>query len=160
MRIALRVLGALALVAALAAASNATIINFTATLAGTNEVPPNASPATGTATLVMDTDANTMTYTVTYSGLVASETAAHIHGFAAAGANAGVRTPLPATAGTKTGTWNYLEADEANIIAGLTYVNIHSSTYPGGEIRGQVLQNDVGVEQKSWSQIQDLYKGN
>ncbi|MBZ0268797.1 CHRD domain-containing protein, partial [bacterium] len=111
---------------------------YRADLSGANEVPPNASPGTGTAYVVIDTAANTLQYHISYSGLTAAETAAHIHGFAAPGANAGVKHALPA--GTpKVGTWTYVEADEANILAGLTYINIHTGTLPGGEIRGQIV---------------------
>ena len=38
----------------------------------------------------------------------------------------------------KVGTWAYAETDEPNILAGQTYVNIHSTAFPGGEIRGQI----------------------
>jgi hypothetical protein len=40
----------------------------------------------------------------------------------------------------KNAIWNFSQAQEANIIAGLTYVNIHSSAFPGGEIRGQIVR--------------------
>jgi hypothetical protein len=53
--------------------------------------------------------------------------------------NAGVLHGLPATLGTKTGTWNYLEAQEANILNGQTYINIHTTMHSGGEIRGQIV---------------------
>ncbi len=36
------------------------------------------------------------------------------------------------------GTVNFLEANQAAIVAGKTYVNIHSGVFPGGEIRGQI----------------------
>ena len=111
---------------------------FRADLSGVNEVPPNGSPATGVAYIIIDTAANTLSYHISYSGLSAAETAAHIHGFSAPGVNSGVLTALPAT-NPKIGTWSYLEAQEANILSGLTYVNIHTTAAPGGEIRGQIL---------------------
>ena len=133
-------LSAAAAVAALSFATAAFATHYVANvnISAANEVPTNASPATGTAFVSINTVTNTLTYNITYSGLTAAETAAHIHGFAAAGVNAGVKHALPATAGLKTGTWTYVEADEANILAGLTYINIHTSANPGGEIRGQI----------------------
>ncbi len=157
MRLALRTPIA-ALVVFAASAASAAIINLSASLDGLQEVPPNASPATGTATCVMDTDANTLTYTVAFSGLLAPQTAGHFHGFAAPGVNAGVLHGLPALGSPVAGVWNYLEAQEANIIAGLTYVNIHTSMFPGGEIRGQVVREVVGVEDATMSRVRNLYR--
>lgn len=114
-------------------------------LSATNEVPPNGSTATGFANVQINTDTNVLSYQITYSGLSSAETAAHIHGFAAPGFNAGVRHTLPGTAGVKTGSWNYPEADEFNILAGLTYINIHTSTNGGGEIRGQIAPTNTAV---------------
>lgn len=54
-------------------------ILFTATLTGPDEVPPNASPATGTAMVTIDDAAHTMRVEVTFSGLVGTTTASHIH---------------------------------------------------------------------------------
>ncbi len=137
MRNSLRIVLMLALVLL---AVTARAQNFTATIDAAQETPPNASPATGSATLVLDTAANTLSYNIMYSGLVATETAAHIHGFAPPGMPAGVLHPLPA-GNPKIGVWNYSEAQEANIIAGLTYINIHTMSFPGGEIRGQIVED-------------------
>lgn len=114
--------------------SNATLMGR---LSGAQEVPPTPSAASGTACFSVDTTAKTVTYNITYAGLMAPETGAHIHGPAPAGVNAGVKTPLP-LGFHKTGVWNYAAADEADILGGLTYVNIHSTGFPGGEIRGQM----------------------
>jgi hypothetical protein len=156
MRLALRTPVA-ALVVLAATSASAVIINFSATLEGIQEVPPNASPATGSAVCVMDTDANTLNYTISFSGLTATQTAAHFHGFAPAGVNAGVLHGL-ALGSPVIGVWNYMEAQEANIIAGLTYINVHTQAFPGGEIRGQVLQDVVGVEPATFSKIRSLYR--
>ena len=153
MRNSLRLVFALALVLL---AGTAGAQNFTATIDGLQETPPNASPGTGSATLVLDTTANTLSYNITYGGLSGTETAAHIHGFAGPNVPAGVLHPLPA-ANPKIGVWNYLEAQEANIIAGLTYINIHTNLFPGGEIRGQIVRETVGVESGTWGQVKSLF---
>ena len=130
--------------AAVAALSLATVASadsrlfVTVNLSGAQEFPSNASTATGAGTAIVDTTANTLTYHLTFSGLTGSETGAHIHGFAAPGANATVLTPLPAGS-PKDGVWNYSQAQEAQILAGLTYFNVHSGGFPGGEIRGQIV---------------------
>jgi hypothetical protein len=64
--------------------------------------------------------------------------AAHIHGFAPAGVNGGVKVNLPAGF-LKAGSFNYTQAEEADYLGGLAYVNIHTAAFPGGEIRGQIV---------------------
>src|SRR5262245_20195994 len=126
----------------LAAPAGATLRYFSASIDGAQETPPNGSPGMASGTFTMDTNANTLSYNIVIT--VATPTAennAHIHGFAAPGVPAGILHPLPL--GTpKVGVWNYgaSVSDENNIIAGLTYVNIHTVANPGGEIRGQILQ--------------------
>lgn len=110
-----------------------------ATLDGAQEVPPTGSTATGQGFFLVDTIANTLTYRITYTGFTNVEQAAHIHGFAPAGANAGVLYTLPLGA-TKEGVITYAESEEEGILTGQTYVNVHSDVFPGGEIRGQILQ--------------------
>ncbi len=129
-----------ALVGALTAPAMAQKVCFVATLDGAQEVPANASPAKGTGFVVMDRAANTITYDLIYTGLSAPESAAHVHGFAAPGASAGVRFGLP-LGDVKSGTVTYPEADEASYLAGLAYFNVHTSAFPGGEIRGQLVRS-------------------
>src|SRR5580693_9142583 len=94
------VLASVVLTAFLFAASSsfAAMVNYTATLSGASEVPPNDSKGTGTVTATYDTATKKFTYTVTYSGLTGPATAAHFHGPAAAGTNAPPVVPVAPTA--------------------------------------------------------------
>ena len=82
---------------------------------------------------------------ISYAGLSSPENAAHIHGFAGPGTPAGVVFTLPA-GNPKVGTWNYAEGQEASILGGLCYVNIHTNNNPGGEIRGQIVPLNAIVD--------------
>ena len=145
----------LALVIALPASG--AVLNFAATLDGLQEVPPNASPATGTSTIVLDDVANTITVDLHFSGLLAAQTAAHIHGPAPPGVNAGVLIGFP-IGQFDDQVFAITETIEGHIKAGLTYVNVHTSLFPGGEIRGQVLEQPVSVDETSWGGIKALYR--
>jgi uncharacterized membrane protein len=106
-------------------------------LSGRNEVPPNASPGTGTGRV--DLDGNVLKWTITYSGTTGPVTAGHFHGPAAPGANAGVVLPLTGSlASPITGTATLTPAQLADVKAGLWYINLHTAAHPGGELRGQV----------------------
>ena len=106
-------------------------------LSGRNEVPPNASPGTGTGKV--DLDGSVLKWTITYSGLTGPVTAGHFHGPAAPGANAGVVLPFTGSmASPITGTATLTPAQLADVKAGLWYINLHTAAHPGGEIRGQV----------------------
>lgn len=121
------------------------IVTHVASLDGAQEVPPTGSTARGFGLFMYDNVNNTMSYYISYAGLSAAETASHIHGFAGIGASAGIKHTLPA--GTlKVGTWNFTDADEENLFNGLTYVNVHSSNFPGGEIRGQIVSTVVPID--------------
>ena len=122
----------------LVVATSAQADSYTAvvSLVGSQEVPPSGSAALGHANICIDTDANTVTYNMTHN--VANQTAAHFHGFVGPGTNAGVVFGI-GVGGQMKGTWTYTEGQQANILAGLTYLNVHSSAFPGGEIRGQVV---------------------
>ncbi len=100
--------------------------------------PPTGSDGFGVGRFVVNTSANTVQYHIAFTGLSAPETVAHIHGPADIGANAGVKHNL-GLGNPKVGVWTYAEADEADILAGKMYVNIHSGAFPGGEIRGQIV---------------------
>ena len=120
------------------ASTQAEIRRMVCLLTGSQEVPPVGTSARGCGLFEIDTSTNTVNYRIVYTGLSAAETAAHIHGFSAPGANSGVKTNLPAGP-VKVGVWTYPEADEASLLAGLAYVNIHSGAFPGGELRGQIV---------------------
>jgi cysteine-rich repeat protein len=122
-------------------ASGATV-QFSATINGAQETPPTASLSVWTGTFTMDTLLDTLTITVTdtmVGPLLGTENGAHIHGFAGPGVPAGILFGLP-LGSPKNAVWNFAPAQEASIIAGLTYVNIHTTAFPLGEIRGQILR--------------------
>lgn len=108
-----------------------------ASLDGTQEVPPVTTTATGTGVFELDPVANTITFNITYADLSSAETQAHFHGYAPAGQNANIVFNLP-LGSHKTGTWTYPQTDEASILSGLLYVNVHSANNTNGEIRGQI----------------------
>ncbi len=83
-------------------------------------------------------DTKILTITTTYSGVTA--TAGHIHK-AAVGVNGGVIFPFTNLASPINLTTPPLDAaQEADLMAELYYVNIHSAAFPGGEIRGQLIK--------------------
>lgn len=110
-------------------------LNYYAEIDGPQE--PTNSPATGFAVITIDTATNALSYNITFSGLVGSENNAHIHGPADPGMSGSIQHNLP-LGSPKVGTWFYPEAQEANILGGRMYINIHSTTFPAGEIRGQI----------------------
>jgi CHRD domain len=140
---------------------------FFAKLSGYREVPPVSTPARGIFIAKLDDGA--IEFRLKYSDLKAPAGAAHIH-FGQSRVNGGVVTffcgggsnpdPCPGTGGTVTGTLTAAdvtsspEATAQGIAAGefdelvsamsneATYVNIHTETHPGGEIRGDIRAED------------------
>lgn len=110
----------------------------TASLDGSQVGSGVTTQAMGSALFLIDTETNMLHYVITFSGLKDNEISAHIHGPAGLGENAGILFPL-SLGNVKVGTWNYDESTESAILAGKTYVNIHSKAYPNGEIRGQIM---------------------
>ncbi|MEM7165167.1 MAG: CHRD domain-containing protein [Planctomycetota bacterium] len=125
--------------------ANAAEFQKSCLLSGLQEVPATPSSAFGCGRFIVDTTANTVTYRISYAGLLGAETVAHIHGPAPVGTNGGVAHALPAGS-PKMGVWNYPEAQEADILAGSFYVNIHSAAFPGGEIRGQIVDANCRID--------------
>ena len=136
---------ALALVAGCAgmrSSSSSHSDTYEATLSPASEVPPTQSSGTGKAEVEVDTSNYKLRWKVTYSGLTGPATMGHIHGPAAAGANAKVQVPFTnVTSQPITGEQQLTPAQYADLAAGLYYVNIHTARYPAGEIRGQLRKH-------------------
>jgi hypothetical protein len=115
-------------------------LNFTATLTGSNEVPPNQSNAKGEAQITFDTDTKLLSWTVSYSGLSGAPIGAHIHGLAEPGSNAGIMIPFTTLPSPIKGSKALNSREEEGLMTGRLYVNVHTKLHPGGEIRGQILK--------------------
>ena len=139
-----------------------------ATLSGDHEVPPVSTDARGELRLIIFPDRSTIQWELTYSGLRADATQAHIH-FGQPAVNGGISvffcsnltTPAP-PAGTQacpareaslSGTFTVqsvigpaaqgiaagdLDALVDAVRSRLTYANVHSTLFTSGEIRGQI----------------------
>lgn len=145
------------------------VLNFRATMNGAGESPtPVTTNATGTFTATLDTSTNVFTWTSTFSGFGSNITAGHIHGPFANGGTGSIGvilnfataagsslTGVGSTTGSTSGSvtlnssvqYTTTPAPGINgdslrklILAQATYVNIHTQTNPGGEIRGQLLR--------------------
>lgn len=154
---------------AVASTAQAAIIHFQADLSGLNENPANASPGSGSAKIDVDTLTNMMSVDVTFADLISPTTASHIHCCAMPPTNAPIATqvptfvnfPLGVVSGSYQNTFDMSLAASYNpmfitshggttasafaallagMLGGQSYLNIHSSQFPGGEIRGQLLQ--------------------
>ncbi len=103
--------------------------------------PGIASSGKGMATASLDTTTKTLTWTVDYSGLSGPATAAHIHGPADPGANAGIVVPFTGNLDSPIkGSATLTDAQIAQLEAGKWYVNIHTEANKPGEIRGQLVR--------------------
>jgi hypothetical protein len=134
----------------LAVASSAYAAQYTLTVPmnGAQERPnPVNTPGTGVATVTFDDLTGVMTVNGTFQNLTANANNAHVHGYAPLGQPgqpaAGVVFGLnftPSTSGTVSGTGTIPSDRIDDVLAGLTYINIHSvGQYSGGEIRGQII---------------------
>lgn len=122
-----------------------------AVLSGANEVPLVATGGIGTCTLTLDDVTGSVSVTGSFTGLTSNATAAHIHGLAGPGMNGGILVGLTETGGTSgniSGGGTLTPAEITGMLSGQTYVNVHTTTNPGGEIRGQVT---ASVPAMPWS---------
>ena len=136
-------------------------VEFTAKLDGSQETSAVTTTASGTGSVRLNTD-GTVTYELTAGGL--TPTASHFHN-ASAGVSGGVVKTIALSNNKGSGTWSRGDATQPftdfllrELVKGRLYLNVHTSTNPGGEIRGQILaSSDIvssvkGVEVPSMPQ--------
>ena len=108
---------------------------------GADEVPPTGSPGVGVLTGTYDDATNQLSWNISWFGLLAPETAMHFHAPALPGFNAGVQLDVGAISGLVSpsiGNAIIGAGLETDLLAGLSYINLHTQAFPGGELRGQV----------------------
>jgi hypothetical protein len=129
--------------------AHAAFIPLTATLNGAQEMPPNSSPGNGAAAFILDDVNKILVSAVTFAGLTSptflddAGTSAHIHlgdpGIAGPIIHPFPTAPIGVTSGSFADIWTGLTpADITALEAGGTYINIHTTAFPAGEIRGQI----------------------
>jgi hypothetical protein len=119
-------------------------IQFTAKMDGGQETPPVTTTATGTGAFVLNAAGTALSYTITVNGLTIN--AGHFHN-GAIGVPAAVVKSLTFVNNTASGVWSSTDATQpltdsllSELLRGRLYVNVHTTTNPNGEIRGQVIQ--------------------
>jgi hypothetical protein len=144
--------------------------SYSTTLTGLNEVPANPSPATGAATCVVNAAGTEVTISCSFQNLIGTYTASHLHGPATSVQNAGVQigfvppgAPWVFANGNHDGTLiNHtvpITPAQIDMLAnGTMYVNVHSTTIPGGEIRGQLALGPVPNDKTTWARVKKLYR--
>lgn len=121
----------------LSAPASADNAHFHANLDGLQETPPNASPGSGFADLVINPMTLMGSIHMEFLGLTAPQTAAHIHIGPVGGPPGPVTIPL--TFGSPSDTFFTMTAIQyGHLTAGNLYVNVHSQNFPAGELRGQL----------------------
>lgn len=128
--------------------TRAAVVDWTASLDGSQEAPSVVTTGAGAAIGTLDTVSGDLSWTVTFADLIGTPTAMHFHGPAGPGANAGVQVNIGAISGLgspSVGSTIISSNQVADLLAGLYYINLHTDAFPGGEIRGQVAAADVPV---------------
>jgi Cu/Zn superoxide dismutase len=116
--------------------AHAEALKYTTALKAATEVPPNDSPAAGSADVTVDTEAKTVTWSVKVDGLTGDATAAHIHGPASATEKA--PPVIDMSSSIMAGNAPITDAQLEELKAGKYYLNVHTAKFPDGEVRGQL----------------------
>ncbi|WP_348060317.1 CHRD domain-containing protein [Dokdonella sp.] len=146
---------------------------YTAILSGAAEVPPNSTTGTGSATITYFPETSMMIVSMNFTGLASGTTSAHIHccTMNAGAENTAVATGVPSfagfpagvTAGTYANTFDMSLASNYNpsfvtssgsvaaalgrLLEGMgngtAYIDIHTIPFPGGEIRGNLVEQPI-----------------
>ncbi len=120
-----------------AGSAGAVTINLVANMDGAQV--PTASAGIGTGTITFDTVTKVLAWSITWSGLTGTPILMHFHGPAAPGVNAGVQVGTGVVGPPVVGNAVLNATQEADLLADLWYLNLHTDVFTGGEIRGQVV---------------------
>jgi hypothetical protein len=112
---------------------------YIAQLNSAQVVSPTGPPAKGLVILRRKLDLSSESVSLYLNGLSSAETDAHIHGPADPGANAAVIVTLPG--GELVNFQIHLGSHTGELAGGLLYVDVHTTNFPNGEIRGQLPHN-------------------
>ncbi len=129
-----------------AAAENIFVANLDVAQATTAQT---GASGTGIARVSLNPAKNLITWDLTFTGLAdgsQSAVAAHFHK-GAVGVPGAIEIDISTGAlkSPRSGSATITNLQKADLIAGLWYINVHSTNSPGGEIRGQVLQEIGGL---------------
>lgn len=110
---------------------------------GTEQVPPVSANGFGAVTAIYDEDTNSLFYEFEWQLAGANQAvAAHFH-LGARGTSGPIVIdlgPVSGNSGKSTGVVVLTAGEEADLKAGLWYINVHSNAFPGGEVRGQMVE--------------------
>lgn len=129
------------LVLSAGAGAQAAIVVFNTIMDGDQANAGNGtgSLGSGAGTMTLDTDTGEFLWFIAWQDLTGTVSNAHFHGPAAPGTNGGVQVGIDFSSNPTEGSASLSDQQISDLLAGLWYVNIHSTFAPGGEIRGQVL---------------------
>lgn len=109
---------------------------------GSQVSPSNSSTSTGTMTGTYNARTNVLQYNIAWSNLSSTAGLVQVYGPAAAGVNGSLMFPLaittPGVNGSANGNITLTDTQEAALLANSIYYTVSSTTYPSGEIRGQI----------------------
>jgi hypothetical protein len=136
-RYILACVGAVALAVAGTGPASASQLVYVGTMSGANEAAPNTSPATGTARLTIDDVLMTMRVEFTFSGLLGTDTAAHIHCCTAQPnlGSAGVATVTPTFTGMTLGDNLGVSSGSFDFLFDMTQASSWSAIFLGASPR-------------------------
>ena len=135
-------LSALASLVLLAGSAHSQTLTYNVCLDGGQEAPPVVTTGSGSATVTLDTSSGVITVAGSYQNLLGTQTSGHLHK-GAIGVGGMIQVVLAGTGGTTgtfSGTATLSAGQVSDVTSGLFYVNIHTSLFGFGEVRGQIAQ--------------------
>lgn len=125
---------------------------YVASLSGSQEVPAVNSPGRGFCKIIINAAQTQISVSCTYSGLTSNVTGSHIHGNGVVGVNAPILFDFnftggqSGTIGATPLTFSVTSAQLADMRANRWYINIHTTNFGGGEIRGQIRRAHASTD--------------